>query len=396
MQLRLHRSFRLPDPLKLARYAKAPELGPKVLFFSGGTALRETCPELIRYTHNSIHIITPFDSGGSSAVLRRAFAMPAVGDIRNRLMALADQSLQGHPEILSLFAHRFPAAANAHLQWELEALAEGRAELIERVPHPMRRIVQRHLKVFLSWMPEGFDLRGASVGNLVLAAGYLENDRQIDPIIYLYSKIAEVRGTVRPAANADLHLAVALRDGRSIGGQDRITGKEHPPLDSPVERIYLTNDLESLSEAETQAPESVLRLIDSADIICYPMGSFFSSLMANLLPRGIPAAIQRAECPKVFVPSTYPDPEVYGLSLEDQVDFLLRLLRRESGGEGSPRSFLDAVIVDRSARSAEDRESLRRFLDRLGIDLLATELLTPATHPRIDPQRLVSLLLSCT
>jgi hypothetical protein len=35
-------------------------------------------------------------------------------------------------------------------------------------------------------------------------------------------------------------------------------------------------------------------------------------------------------------------------------------------------------------------------LHRLDIPLLAAELVTPKTRPRIDPQRLVPLLLSCT
>ena len=70
----ISRSARLPDPLRIARCRRAPELGPRVLFFSGGTALRDTSRKLVGYTHNSIHLITPFDSGGSSAHLRRASA----------------------------------------------------------------------------------------------------------------------------------------------------------------------------------------------------------------------------------------------------------------------------------------------------------------------------------
>ncbi len=397
MQLRLQRSFRLPDSLKLARYAKAPELGPKVLFFSGGTALRETCPELIRSTHNSIHLITPFDSGGSSAVLRQAFGMPAVGDIRNRLMALADQSMQGHPEILSLFAHRFPAnESSGALRSQLQALGQGRHPLIQGVQLPMRRIVQRHVNLFLRWMPEDFDLRGASVGNLVLTAGYLENERQIEPIIYLYSKLAEVRGTVRPVADADLHLAVRLGDGRTIAGQHRITGKEHPPLNAPVQSIYLIHDLHSHSETEAQAPESVIQLIESADLICYPMGSFFTSLLANLLPRGIAAAIRRAGCPKIFIPGTYPDPESFGLSLKDQVDFLLYMLLQGAPGQSSPQAVLDAVLLDQGLGTEAEKERLKRYLQERAVDLFATRLVTPKTAPRIDPQKLVPLLLSCT
>ncbi|MGE4294032.1 MAG: 2-phospho-L-lactate transferase CofD family protein, partial [Desulfovibrio sp.] len=93
MRIRVAREVLVPDRIKLERYRQVPALGPRVLFFSGGTALRDTSAELVRYTHNSVHIITPFDSGGSSAILRKAFDMPAVGDIRNRLMALADTSL---------------------------------------------------------------------------------------------------------------------------------------------------------------------------------------------------------------------------------------------------------------------------------------------------------------
>ena len=74
--LTITRTVQLPDKIRLARFARAPELGPKVLFFSGGSALNPLSRRLINYTHNSIHLITPFDSGGSSAVLRKAFGMP--------------------------------------------------------------------------------------------------------------------------------------------------------------------------------------------------------------------------------------------------------------------------------------------------------------------------------
>ena len=62
------RSAKLPDPERVALFRRAPELGPRLLFFSGGSALRELAEILVEYTHNSIHCITPFDSGGSSAM----------------------------------------------------------------------------------------------------------------------------------------------------------------------------------------------------------------------------------------------------------------------------------------------------------------------------------------
>jgi 2-phospho-L-lactate transferase/gluconeogenesis factor (CofD/UPF0052 family) len=73
-----------------ARPTSDPALGPRILFFSGGTALRGLSRLLPGWTERSIHLVTPFDSGGSSAALRRALGMPAVGDLRNRILALAD------------------------------------------------------------------------------------------------------------------------------------------------------------------------------------------------------------------------------------------------------------------------------------------------------------------
>ena len=88
-----------------------PDGGSRILFFSGGTALAPVAAELSRHTRNAVHVITTFDSGGSSAELRRAFDMPAVGDIRARIMALADRSLEGNPETVELLGYRLPKDA---------------------------------------------------------------------------------------------------------------------------------------------------------------------------------------------------------------------------------------------------------------------------------------------
>ena len=80
----------------IARLFKAPELGPRLTILSGGTGFNDTTRFLKHLTHRSTHLLTPFDSGGSSAILRTSFDMPAVGDLRSRIMALADESLAGH------------------------------------------------------------------------------------------------------------------------------------------------------------------------------------------------------------------------------------------------------------------------------------------------------------
>ena len=339
----IRREVEIPNHMALARLEKCPELGPKVLFFSGGTALRRASARLVNYTHNSVHVITPFDSGGSSAKLRIAFNMPAVGDIRNRLMALADQSLRGNPEIFALFAHRLPTAAvskaepgaeqgaeqNA-LRLLLDQMVRGKHELVARIPDPMRKIVRNHLAMFQQNMPEDFDLRGASIGNLVLAGGYLANRRHLDPVIFMFSNLVQVRGTVRPVVNKNLHLAAELADGTLVIGQHRMTGKETAKLASPITRLYLSDETGRLVEQPIR--DKMRSLIQGAELICYPMGSFHSSVLANLLPRGVGQAVAQASCPKIYVPSTGADPECLGLSVADQVERLAGVLMSDAPG----------------------------------------------------------------
>src|SRR5688572_20913617 len=102
--IRVSRTARVPDDVRVERCRRLPEFGPRLLFFSGGSALRGLSRKLKLYTENSAHLITPFDSGGSSALLRDTFGMPSVGDLRNRLMALADETARGSPEIYRLFS----------------------------------------------------------------------------------------------------------------------------------------------------------------------------------------------------------------------------------------------------------------------------------------------------
>jgi 2-phospho-L-lactate transferase/gluconeogenesis factor (CofD/UPF0052 family) len=152
--------------VRLNRYLKAPELGPCVLFFSGGTALTATSRVLKRYTHNSIHLVTPFDSGGSSAKLRQAFSMPSIGDLRSRLIALADENITGHPEVYQLFSYRFPDdQPPGELLARLDLMIRGKEPLVDAISNPMRRLVRNQLGYFRKAMPDDFDLRGASTGS---------------------------------------------------------------------------------------------------------------------------------------------------------------------------------------------------------------------------------------
>ncbi|MBD3234737.1 MAG: GAK system CofD-like protein [candidate division Zixibacteria bacterium] len=394
MRIKISREIDLPDPIKLDLYRRSPQLGPKILFFSGGNALRETSRALIDYTHNSIHIVTPFDSGGSSAALREAFRMPAIGDVRNRLMALADQSILGNPEIFSLFSFRFPKdAPDYQLQEELTEMVKGRNRMIQAIIDPMRKIIKHHLSVFRSNMPPDFDLRGASIGNLILTAGYIENERRLDPVIYIFSKLVEVRGTVRPVTNEGMNLVAELESGETVVGQHLITGKEHPPISSKITRVYLTDNRVNSKETSVSIRDKIRDLIESAQLICYPMGSFYSSIIANLLPSGVGEAIAQTTCPKVFVPNTYDDPETYGLPVDEQIETLLHYLMEDNAEKSNPRDYLNYIVVDKE-EGAYQGEIKEKRMEELGIEVINYPLIDGNSSKRIDPNRISEILLT--
>jgi CofD-related protein of GAK system len=376
------------------RSLRAPELGPRILFFSGGSALRPLSRVLKQYTHNSVHLITPFDSGGSSAPLRRAFSMPAIGDLRNRIVALADESVRGNPQIYRLFGYRLPASpASAPLRAELESLIGGQHPLVREIVEPVRRIVQTHLRYFVERMPGEFDLRGANIGNLLLAGGFLSHSRDLESVLFLFSKVLEVRGVVRPIVDGDLHLRAELADESIVVGQHQLTGKELGPIRSPVRKLGLVQSLDDPCPATISIGDKVRQSIEAADLICYPMGSFYSSVVANLLPCGVGQAIAAAGCPRVYIPNTGHDPEQRGMSVADSVETLVRYARADAGNDVPISRFVSLVLLDRDPDNYAMRIDVDR-LERMGVQVISLELVTEVSHPYIHPQRLTEALLS--
>lgn len=359
--------------------------GAPLLFFSGGTALGPVAAALARFTEAAVYVITTFDSGGSSAVLRNAFHMPAVGDIRARLLALADRSLEGSAEAVAALGYRLPALASAGvLREEFAALCAGEHALLQPLSAPLRMFVMEKLGRFRRIMPPDLDLAGASLGNLVLALGYLEHGRRLEPAIRQYNTVFRTQGTVEPITNESAHLCVELENGDLLVGQHRFTGKEVPPVSSPIKRLWLCPSLEDETPVTLRIQPYLADRIRQAGLICYPVGSFFSSVLANLLPLGVKEAIGSAPCPKVFLPNLGSDPELFGLSLEEQVARLLAVV-------SSPSSTgLDFVLIDED-ESRYPGGVPHRWLAERGIGVCKAELV--CMPPYLDAERVCAALL---
>ena len=240
-------------------------------------------------------------------------------------------------------------------------------------------------------MPDSFDLAGASIGNLIITGGLLANDNDIDAVLFMFAKLVEVRGLVRPVVNANLHLAGTTSSGRTLVGQHLLTSPAHLQGEH-LEGLWLCGSLQDSTPVSVPVDPRTRKLIGKAELIVYPIGSFFTSLMACLQPLGLGGAIAQSACPKVYVPNCGLDPEQGTVSVNRCVDRLLQTLRGDAGASTPTGQLLSVVVVD-SAQGAYpgglDVEAIRS----LGIEVLDVSMCDPETS-MINPQQLRDVLLS--
>ena len=157
---------------------------PRIAALGGGTGLASLLRGLKREPLNLTAIVTVADDGGSSGRLRRELGVLPPGDIRNCLVALADdESLLG-----TLFQHRF---------------SDG-------------------------------DLSGHSFGNLFLAA-LTEVTGNFDLAIQECSRVLKIRGRVLPSTLESISLwAERMAGGAPVNGETAIGEGE-----GPCRRVWL-------------------------------------------------------------------------------------------------------------------------------------------------------------
>jgi uncharacterized cofD-like protein len=280
-------------------------------------------------------IVTVTDEGGSSGRLRRDFRILPPGDIRNCLVALAeDEQL-----LTKIFNYRFAS---------------------------------------------GHGLRGHSLGNLFLAAlTHLTHD--FSKAVRLSSEVLAIRGEIFPATLSDVRLKAVRTDGAVIHGERSITKTR-----VPIRRLHIV-------PSRCRPLPETLAAIRNADLITLGPGSLYTSLVPNLLVRGIPEEIARSRAVKVLVCNLMTQPgESRGYSAADHV----RALHQHAG-----RELFDHVVLNTRPLS---RGLLRRYaaehaepvaldlhaVDALGVKPLCVDLLLEDRVARHDSRRLAQLLLS--
>lgn len=330
----------------LSRYQFAPQIGPNVTIISGGSGGSSLAKSLKSYTHNSNHIITMFDDGGSSKVIRDAFDMPPPGDLRNRILSLADETEQDKLEIIELLAHRLSISEyeTGSLQKELNSFIDGTNPKIKNIDSSFASIISFYLSQVNQNMPRNFDLRKASIGNLAITGCYLLHGRNFENAIILFSSLLKVRGKVIPVTLGNYYLGAELINGTIINKQANITTQDGRYLSS-IKKLFFQKKIKNCYfETEVSTNPRAISSFSDVDVIVYSMGSFFTSVIPCLMTTGLATSLRKSAAPKIFIANSIEDDETKGLRVSDLLSILHNTLCKNDSNSYPITDYVQYVV----------------------------------------------------
>jgi uncharacterized cofD-like protein len=314
----------------------------KVVSIGGGTGLsnllrglKKLVPE---YITDLSAIVTVADNGGSSGRLREEMGIPAPGDVRNCIVALAEDE-----DILT--------------------------------------------KVFQYRFEEGEGLKGHSFGNLLLTVLTKITGDFIEAI-ETTSNILKIKGKIIPSTAHLVDLVAKFSDGSIIKGETQITeyGKK---LIAKIEDIWI-------EPADVNAPEEAVEKILNADVITLGPGSLYTSIIPNLLVKDIKNALVKSKARKVYIANVmtqYGETDDYTVS--DHIKAIENTIGKHIIDSVIVNTQLppDEVLKRYMKEHAEPVIVDAANISRMGIKVYSGNLLDEGTYARHNPDKLNKILL---
>lgn len=246
----------------------------KVVVIGGGTGTYQVLVGLKEYPIDISAVISMSDSGGSTGKLRKELSILPPGDVRRALIALSDLPL-AQKTLEKLFDFRF---------------SRGRG------------------------------LKGHSFGNLFLAALIQITGRE-DLAIKEAGRILSASGYVYPVTLDKTNLVAVLENGKRIYGESKIDLRHEKNGDTvPIEKVYLSPEGNVFTDSK--------KVIERADIIVLGPGDLYTSVIPNLLVRGVSDAIAKSRAKVILVVNLMTKPgETDGFKVSDFIKTIKEYLK---------------------------------------------------------------------
>ena len=238
----------------------------KIVVIGGGHGQSAICRGIKNIPDAEITaIVTVADDGGSTGRLRRQFHIPAMGDIRNVMISLAEDET-----------------------------------------------VMKELMDFRFEDPDGdgMDVHGHNLGNLILTALTQQRGSFLEAIQTI-GQVLNVKGTIVPATTQVITLFARMEDGVIVKGEASI-----PNVNNHIREVFYDEEVKA-------DPEAVQAILD-AELIIYGVGSVYTSILPNVIIPEIRDALKATTARRVYICNAMTQPgETDGYSVEDHVDALL-------------------------------------------------------------------------
>ncbi len=306
---------------------------PRIVLFSGGTACRAINIALSKRRVHLTRIVPAWDSGGSSKLIRAKLGVLSVGDVRQALMTMAHgERCSG--DVVRIFNTRISAShALKEARQEFQFYAEGRHLLLERMEPGLRGAILNYLRTFASAVGDDFDYRNGSIGNFILTGACIAHNGDINTAIFVFRKLCGIDGNVWPSSlDNDLVLSCTLKNGEQRSPQDVVTKLSEADAMIGIDEIRLTNE----NGDQPSANKAVIEAIQTADLIAFGPGSFYTSILPHLLVGEIVDAAERAQCPVLMIGNILQCRETMGMTLNEIVTQFVGQWQRVSSSRTAP------------------------------------------------------------
>jgi len=219
---------------------KRPFGKQKIVCLGGGTGVSVVLSGLKKYPVNLTAIMTMFDSGGSSGLLKKELGILPLGDLRQCLTVLSNEK-----NLTPFFHYRFKKGS----------------------------------------------LKGHNFGNLLIAAAMGVID-SLNKVLAKITKILNIKGKVIPVTLEKAEIVAILKNNKKIKEEEKIINC--PYLSQVgVKKLFL--------EPNVKANPKAISAIKKADLIVIAPGKFYTSILPIFLVKGISEAIQKSPAKKIFV-----------------------------------------------------------------------------------------------
>lgn len=232
----------------------------KIVVLGGGTGQSVLLGGLKKFPFDITAVVSVCDDGRSTGKLRKAFNIPAMGDIRRVLISLSEtEDIVGE-----LVNYRFKS---------------------------------------------NNELEGHTIGNIMLTAlsditGNMSNG------IKQISKILNLKGIVLPLTDDNVILMGKMEDGSIIEGEHNITLS-----DKKIEKVYYKKTPKVNTE--------VIKKIKESDAIILSMGSIYTSIIPNLLCKEVIKAIDESKAKIIYICNIMTQPgETDDFTVSDHIKLL--------------------------------------------------------------------------